>query len=53
MDDDMVLFCRRGVDFSIASVRARSASTRVRTWSRSKGDIIMLLLAIIVARRLR
>jgi len=43
MDDDMVFFCRRGADFSIASVRARSASTRVRTWSRRKGDIMLML----------
>ena len=35
----MVLCCRRGVDFSMASVRARSASTRERTWSRSEDDI--------------
>ena len=36
----MVLCCRRGVDFSMASVRARSASTRERTWSRSEDDIL-------------
>ena len=41
MDDDMVFCCRRGVVVSMASVRARSASTRDRTWSRSKGDIIV------------
>ena len=35
-----MLCCKRGVDFSMASVRARSASTRERTWSRSEDDIL-------------
>mmetsp|Transcript_8460 Transcript_8460/g.13957 ORF Transcript_8460/g.13957 Transcript_8460/m.13957 type:complete len:123 (+) Transcript_8460:664-1032(+) len=42
MEEDTVLCCRRGVDFSMASVRARSASTRERTWSRSEDDIIFM-----------
>ncbi len=50
MDDDMVFCCRRAVDFSRASVRAHSASTRERTWLRSVGDIIRFFLCCSLLR---